>query len=142
MNEKEETAPDISKGLIRICPHQTLSWERFHRIANLPDIKTADGFEALTKLPKNHAVIDTMRSWFAQAFAVMRLFGPAGHDVHSKNARECYLSKELGTHFLLTSLHPVWGNRRVWEDLRIYLVSGLDIWLLYTEHSQKVEAQV
>ena len=103
MNEQEEAAPDISKGLIRICPHQTLSWERFHRIANLPDIKTAESFEALTKLPRNHAVIDTMRSWFAKVTSTMHLFGPPGHDVIERNERQCYITKDFGVHFLLTN---------------------------------------
>ncbi|KAL6716577.1 hypothetical protein ACLMJK_006144 [Lecanora helva] len=49
-----QDASDHQQGSLRICPHQQLSWERFHRIANLGNIKDGQFLEALTKLPEHY----------------------------------------------------------------------------------------
>lgn len=44
----------ITAGYVRICPHQTLSFERFRRIAHLPDIKNHPPLDLLKNLPTKH----------------------------------------------------------------------------------------
>lgn len=39
---------------VRLCPHQTLSFDRFREIATLPNIQSAERLDALIKLPTAH----------------------------------------------------------------------------------------
>ena len=39
---------------VRTCPHQTLSFARFHEITTLPNIRTANHLDAMTKVSTHH----------------------------------------------------------------------------------------
>lgn len=41
---------------VRICPHQTLSFERLYEVANLPGIRGANYLDALVNLPNDHDI--------------------------------------------------------------------------------------
>ena len=56
-NEKdtvEESTAQKLENYVRICPHQTLSFEKFQKIANNRDLQEGGQLEAFVKLPKHH----------------------------------------------------------------------------------------
>ncbi|KAL6716574.1 hypothetical protein ACLMJK_006141 [Lecanora helva] len=99
IDEKYECASNTSKGLVRICAHQTLSWDRFHQIVNLPNIKDVDHLEALTKQTKYHGLWEAIREGKAKMNPWLGTF-PTGHYyLRSGKIGHCYISKETGIHF-------------------------------------------
>ena len=76
--EHQSHAP--RENFVRLCPHQKLSFERFNRVANLPNIHHAKGLDALMKLPATHHVkrLDGERLCFTNPGAHYFVSPPAG----------------------------------------------------------------
>ena len=114
-----EAAPDRSQGVVQICPHQELTWERFHSIANLPNSKTAKDMEealtklskqqskdvgALTKLSEHHGLAKKLREINAKLHITPS--SPSGHYIKvNKNLRGCSVkTSEHGVHIVGTAI--------------------------------------
>ena len=96
-NEEDQRSPDKSQGILRICPHQELSWERFHRIANLLNTKTADDVDVMTKVSTHRGLAETMR----KILTIHPLTCPTGHYRTHNDMRECYIRiGEVGVNVL------------------------------------------
>ncbi|KAL6716575.1 hypothetical protein ACLMJK_006142 [Lecanora helva] len=93
MNEEEST----SDPHVQICQHQVLSYEKFHKIANLPNIRQLNWLEAFAHLPQHRDA--------AKIFRVigMKLFGDGTDQdqVRRFQIRRCPVkSDEEGVYFL------------------------------------------
>ena len=118
LDGEDEAAPDRSQGVIQICPHQELTWERFHNIANLPNSKTVIDTEealiklsknqakdvgALTKLSEHHGLAKKLREINAKLHLTPS--PPSGHYIKAKNLRGCSVkTSEIGVHVLGTAI--------------------------------------
>jgi len=62
-NESDRKPSPTHERHVRICPHQTLSFERCHEIVNLPNIKSAKSLDAFIKLPtaQHEVIVDRFR---------------------------------------------------------------------------------
>ncbi|KAL6716576.1 hypothetical protein ACLMJK_006143 [Lecanora helva] len=117
LKEKDD-ASDNQLGVIRLCPHQKLSYDKFRKIAKLMETKKIDEFEALVKIPEHR---ESAKMLMHLCSAVLKY----AEEYHADDIRRCSMKHgETGVKFVTQAQVLRWagGSPGLPVDFVLYFI--------------------